>query len=159
MSDRACPYETEIVESVRTGDWEESLRAHVRGCAACTESARVARWIADVARYLGRDQPAPDPAYLWLRAAIERRAKVGNALSWGRLGAAALLGLAVGIVSAVAMLAVLPKVSAMTMFTSAWLATAFAETSLVDRTVIGTVWVGLPLLLTAIYLLVLRPVR
>ncbi|HMB74431.1 MAG TPA: hypothetical protein VKQ06_12730 [Gammaproteobacteria bacterium] len=159
MSDRPCPYETAVVESARTGVWESGLRAHVRGCAACTESARVTEWIADVATQLGRDQSVPDPTYIWLKAEIERRAKVENSLSWQRLGTAALPGLAVGLFAAAAMLAVLSEVSAIAIVVSTWLSTTIAESSLVDRTVFATIWLGFPLLLTATYLLVFRLIR
>jgi hypothetical protein len=159
MSDRTCSHETAVVESVRTGKWEDGMRSHLHACAVCTEAARVATWIGSVATHLGRDRAAPDPTYIWMRAEIERRKQAERSRSWRRPGMAELLWLAAGLVVAATVLAVLPELSAIATGVSTWLSTAFAETSLVDRTVIGTVWLGLPLVLVAIYLLVLRPLR
>lgn len=159
MSDRICMYETMVVEAVRTGEWEDGLRTHVRACAVCTEAARVTEWIGSMATCLGCDRAAPDPAFIWMRAEIERRKQADRSLSWLHLGMLEWLGLAAALVVAAAMLAVLPEVSAIATDMSARLSTVLAETSLVDRTAIGTVWLGLPLVLAAVYLLVLRPLR
>jgi hypothetical protein len=94
-----------------------------------------------------------------LRAEIDRRVKEKGALSWRQLGVAALLGLAVGLLVAAAVVAVLKEVSLIVIVVHTSLSTALAETSLADMTAIGTVWLGLPLLLAATYLLVLRPLR
>ena len=156
MNEAACPYEAAVVESARTGDWRDGLRAHVRGCAACTEAARVTEWLGAVARNLGRDRSTPDPTYIWLRAEIEKRAQAANEASWRRVVGTALPGFAVGLLGAAALLAILAEVFALGANLSRWLSIVFAETSLVDSTLLATTWLGLPLFLAASYLLVFR---
>lgn len=161
MSERACPHEPAVVEAARTRQWVQGLEAHVNTCPECADAMRVTAWLRDVAARLGRDRSAPDATYIWLRAEIEKqkRARDTDVVSWRRLSAAALPGLAVGLVSAAAIVAVLPGLAVAGAAARSWLSRAFAEASLVDMTVIGTVWLGLPLLLAATYLLVLRPLR
>lgn len=159
MSDQACPYESAVVDAARTGEWPQSLQAHLCECAECADSARVASWLGEVATRLGRNRSAPDPSYLWLRAEIERRAQAEGALSWRRLGLVSLLGLGVSLAGAAATVAVLPKVLATVVAARVWLSGAWAAASAVDMAAIGTAWLGLPMLLAATYLLVLRPPR
>lgn len=159
MSTEPCRHESAVIEAAQSEEWSESLRAHARVCTECAESVRVAVWMGSVARRLGRNRPAPDPTYIWLKAEIERRAEDAAGVSRRGLSALVLLGLTLGIAGAAAVLAIWPGVSATANATRAWLSTALAEASLVDMTLIGTVWLGLPLMLVATYLLVLRPLR
>src|SRR5690606_22676547 len=125
----------------------------------CADSVRVTEWIGDAALELGRNQPAPDPTYIWLRAELARRAEAEGTSAWRRIGVAAAQGLALGGLSAAAMLAALPKVAGAVMAVRPDVSAALAQAPLVDMTVIGAVWLGFPLLLAATYLLVLRPLR
>lgn len=159
MSDRVCPCESAVIEAVRTGEWPKSLQVHVCECAECADSARVTVWIGDVATRLGRNQSTPDPTYICLRAEIDKRARKERTLSAHQAALAALPGLAVGLLVAVTVVAVLKGSSAIATVVATSLSTALAETSLADMTVIGTVWLGLPLLLAATYLLVSRSLR
>jgi hypothetical protein len=129
----------------------------VRGCIECAESVRVTEWLGVVTTELLRDQPAPDPTYIWLKAEIERRAQESVPTSPGRLTAVAFQGLAAGLAGAAAVLAIWPEAAATLSAARSWLSTAMAQTSLVDMTAIGAGWIGLPLLLAATYLLVFRP--
>jgi hypothetical protein len=115
--------------------------------------------MSDFVAYFGRPQSAPDPTYLWLKAEIERCAKVEYVLSWRRVGIVLLLGLAGGLVGAAAILAALPVFSAVADVAVPRLSSALAAASLIDRTAVATLWLGLPLVLIAIYVLVLRQLR
>jgi hypothetical protein len=159
MNESACPHEMAVVEAARTEEWTQVLRAHIYECAACADAARVSAWIGDVAIRLGRNRPAPDPTYIWLRAEIERRAQEASGPSWPRLGMVTVLGLAVGLVSLTATLAVWRAVTGVAVIARTALSGILAEVSVLDMTVIGSAWLGLPLLLAATYLLVLRPLR
>jgi hypothetical protein len=158
MSAETCPYDFPVTEAARSGEWSESLRAHVCDCRECAESVRVIEWMAGVATQLGRDQPAPDPTFIWLKAEIERRAEEEAVpVSRRRLGALGLLSLTLGLAGASAVLAIWPEVSSAVGAARTWVLTMSATTSPADVTVIATAWLGLPLLLAATYLLVLRP--
>lgn len=159
MSGETCQYESAVIEMTRSGQWSESLRAHVCECAECAESGRVTEWMGCVATQLGRNQPASDPTYIWLKAEIERRVIEAGPISRHGLGALDLLSLALGLAGAAAVLAIWPEASVTVSAARSWLSTALAETSLADMTAIGTVWLGLPAFLAATYLLVLRPLR
>jgi hypothetical protein len=120
---------------------------------------RVTEWMGGVATQLGHRQAAPDPSYVWLKAELQRRAQNAVSLSRRRLSSVALLGLALGLACAAAVYAIWPAASAAVSAARTWLLIDLAEYSLVDMTVIATAWLGLPLLLVATYLLVLRPLR
>ena len=80
-------------------------------------------------------------------------------MSRRRLGALAFLSFTVALAGASAVFAIWPEVSAAAEAARTSLLTALAEASPVDMTAIATAWLGLPLLLAATYLLVLRPSR
>jgi hypothetical protein len=159
MSDRACPHEAAVVEAARTRVWSDGLRAHVSKCADCSDTARLTAWIGDAATRLGRGQPAPEPTYIWLRAQLERRAREASTLSSFRLGAITILGLAAGLAGTAVMLLVLPAIAAVARIVRNSIATALAETSLLDMAALAMASLGSPLLLAAILLLILRPLR
>jgi hypothetical protein len=113
----------------------------------------------NVATRVTQTQSLPDPTYLWLRAQLEKRAEKARAVPRSRIVALALASLVVGLLAAVAVLAALPTVSARLTAAGSWLFATLAETSPALIVLIGTSALGLPCLLGATYLLVLRPSR
>jgi hypothetical protein len=159
MSAKTCQFEPTVAAAARSGQWSKDLRTHVSGCVDCGDAARVAAWMGDVATRLARTQTLPDPTYLWLRAEIERRTREANAVSRLRVSLLALLSLTVGLIVAAAVLAVLPQASVTVSDAMTWLRSAPAGAAPDYVALIGTVWLGFPLLLAATYLLVFRPAR
>lgn len=159
MSESTCPYEAAVVAAARTGGWGQDLRVHVPRCGECADTARVTEWMQDAAMRLGRQRSARDPAYIWLRAEIERRAREEKASALRRSGIAAALGLVAAGASAAAVLSAMPEVEAMAASARAALSTALGQAPLVDIAVICSGWLGLSALLGATYLFVLRPLR
>jgi hypothetical protein len=159
MSTEDCPHAAATVESTRTGRWDESLRAHVDTCSECAESVRVAAWMTRAATDLLRDPPALDPTFIWLTAEVERRAEETSGASRHALGALVMRGLAPGLAGAAAALLISHKLSPAASAVRDWVLGNWAAASLADLTIIVTLWLELPLLLAAIYLLVLRPSR
>ena len=155
----ACPFAVAVLEAARNGQWSESLRSHVCECAQCAETARVAMWMGNVASHLGRDETAPDPTYIWLKAEIEKREQDAARMSLRELAAQTVLNLALTLAAAAALLSIWPQVSATATEARASVLTLLAQSSPADITVIGTIWLGLPLLIVATYLLVFRPSR
>jgi hypothetical protein len=75
------------------------------------------------------------------------------------LGALVMRGLAAGLTGAAAVLLISQKPSPAASAVRDWVLGNWAAASLTDLTVVVTLWLELPLLLAAIYLLVLRPSR
>jgi len=77
MSHTNCSEESAVARAVRSGEWDESLEAHVRGCGTCRSVRQAAQWMQALApeSQLGaREQTnLPDPQVLWLRAQISER--------------------------------------------------------------------------------------
>lgn len=155
MSTKECPFELAVIKATRNGQWSRDLRAHASGCYACDDAVRVAVWMGSAATRLARTQTLPDPTYLWLRAEIERRTREASAVSRLRVSVLALFCLIVGLLGGAAVLAVLPKMSA----TVSGALAVLAEASPDQVALIGTVWLGFPLLLATTYLLVFRTRR
>lgn len=65
---RGCPHEPAVARAVREGRWPPGLAAHLDGCDACREAARVAAWLQAVAAEAAA--VPPDPGRIWSRAAI-----------------------------------------------------------------------------------------
>ena len=90
MSDTICSEESAVARAIRSGEWNESLEAHVLGCGTCRSVRQAAEWMRVLApaTQLGLREQAnlPDPQVLWLRAQIsERQAAVERAhrsLQW-----------------------------------------------------------------------------
>jgi hypothetical protein len=89
MSHTSCSQESAIARAVRTGEWNEALRAHLRDCATCRGVQEAARWMQALAAPQPSAQPQnglPDPQILWLRAQLsERQAaaeRAQKALQW-----------------------------------------------------------------------------
>jgi hypothetical protein len=68
-----CEREQQVVEATRNGLWTSSLRAHVRGCAPCTETELIAVSLQENAARLERRFDPPPAAMIWHRAQTRRR--------------------------------------------------------------------------------------
>lgn len=73
MTDENCPFEARTAEAAKTGRWPGELRSHLAGCAVCEETRAVAAFFNRAAEALGRNEPAPDPTLIWLKAELARR--------------------------------------------------------------------------------------
>jgi hypothetical protein len=81
MKHTTCSQENAVAQAVRTGEWDERLRAHLRQCATCRSVQETARWmqaLAAVPQEVMRSQadvpdPLPDPQILWLRSHLRER--------------------------------------------------------------------------------------
>jgi len=162
MSSESCPYEYEVVGAATSATWSDELRAHLRECSDCAESARVATWMAGAARQLGIDRterPAPAPGYLWLKAELARRAEEAKLSAQRRQRAVVAAGLAFALVGATALLAMWPELSALWDAARIGVESRLAAASPAELGVVATAWLGLPLLLAATHLLVFSSPR
>ena len=66
----ACRFEPDVLRAASSGDWSESLRAHVTTCADCAAAAEAGPWMESFARIDDREHILPDPAVLWLKAKL-----------------------------------------------------------------------------------------
>ena len=77
MSHTNCSEESAVARAVRSGEWDESLEAHVRGCGTCRSVREAAQWMQTLAPELQLGAPEqtnlPDPQVLWLRAQLSER--------------------------------------------------------------------------------------
>jgi hypothetical protein len=73
MSDEHCRFEADVIEASRSGLWSDVLRSHVTGCSPCDEARTVATFMSRAAVALGRQETAPDPTLIWLKAELARR--------------------------------------------------------------------------------------
>ena len=65
-----CAFEPNVIDAATTGDWSESLRAHIASCESCAAAAEVAPWMASFSGIDEREHILPDPAVLWLKARL-----------------------------------------------------------------------------------------
>jgi hypothetical protein len=65
-----CAFEPNVLDAATTGDWTESLRAHLASCESCAAAAEVAPWMASFSGIDEREHILPDPAVLWLKARL-----------------------------------------------------------------------------------------
>ena len=73
MSGR-CAQEEHVLRAAARGEWNESLRAHVAGCADCAAAAETAPWLTQFASLDDREHLLPDPSIVWLKAKLLRDA-------------------------------------------------------------------------------------
>ena len=66
----ACRFEPDVIRAAASGEWTQSLRAHLDSCADCAAAAEVGPWMMDFARLDDREHILPDPAVLWLKAKL-----------------------------------------------------------------------------------------
>ena len=76
MKPDSCTHGDSAIRAARAGEWSDEMAAHVAECDACRESARVARWMFELAEAAdpGPDS-LPDPYLTWLKARIRRRSE------------------------------------------------------------------------------------
>lgn len=81
-SDLSCPCERDVLDLVAIGQWpsraDETLRAHVAGCATCAEVASIAAVVRDWANETEATDAAqsvkvPDASVVWYRAQVRAR--------------------------------------------------------------------------------------
>lgn len=80
MSD-ACRFERDTIGAAKSGQWTESLRAHVASCEDCTATASVAAWMDRLGRTDERTQKLPDPSVVWLKSQILRGSAAAERVS------------------------------------------------------------------------------
>jgi hypothetical protein len=68
-----CDQERQIVEATRSGRWTSSLRAHLRDCAQCTQTERIAASLQENAGTLEHQLNLPPASMVWRRAQTRRR--------------------------------------------------------------------------------------
>jgi hypothetical protein len=77
MSHTSCSEESAVARAIRSGEWNESLEAHVRSCGTCRSVRQAAQWMQALAPapQLGAPEQTnlPDPQVLWLRAQLSAR--------------------------------------------------------------------------------------
>lgn len=105
MSQTSCSQEMAVARAVRSGEWSETLEAHLRECATCRGVQQAAQWMQALAPAPQEAAPSqnelPDPRVLWLRAQLsERQAaaeRVHKILQWVELACvtAACVGLGI----------------------------------------------------------------
>src|SRR5205807_3612025 len=66
----SCPFEPNVIDAAASGQWSESLRAHLASCADCAAAAEVAPWMVSIAKQDDREHILPDPAALCLTAKL-----------------------------------------------------------------------------------------
>ena len=106
MSHTSCSQESAIARAVRTGEWNEALRAHLRDCATCRGVQEAARWMRALAPQLSAQSQndLPDPQILWLRAQLSEKQAAADraqkALQWVEIACitAACAGLSIWLV-------------------------------------------------------------
>jgi len=75
MSITNCSLESAVARAVRSGEWSESLEAHLHECAICRDVREAAGWMQGLAQATAREaqEGLPDPRVLWLRAQLSER--------------------------------------------------------------------------------------
>ena len=67
-----CPFEDEIVRSVKSDAWTGDLRTHAQTCPLCSETTNVVEAVGSLSR-VSIQQQLPSPRLLWLKAQYGRR--------------------------------------------------------------------------------------
>ena len=67
-STKGCPQEARVLRAVKTGRWDDALKAHAAGCPACGEVALVSGRLLRSALETEDRRRLPDPYLVWLRA-------------------------------------------------------------------------------------------
>jgi hypothetical protein len=107
----SCAHEAEIVAALRAGEWPERLSAHAAGCADCTETLTVARFMGRAAAHFGGGERPLEPTLIWLKAAFLRRHEAERRRTRRRAWAQALAGLGIALAGAAAFESIGPVLS------------------------------------------------
>jgi hypothetical protein len=104
MTHRNCCEERAVVRAVRSGEWSEDLRAHLRQCATCRSVQQSAQWMQALAassQGVAAQNDLPDPQILWLRAQLSQRQaaaeRAHRIVQWVELGCAMVICAGVGV--------------------------------------------------------------
>jgi len=73
MSKTICSQETAVAEAVRAGRWNDSLEAHLAGCARCGELLHTVRAMQSLALTPNGETTMPEASWLWCRALLEQK--------------------------------------------------------------------------------------
>jgi hypothetical protein len=68
-----CEREQQVIDATRNRLWTSSLRAHLRGCALCTQTELIAASLKESGATLEQHLDLPPAATIWLRAENRRR--------------------------------------------------------------------------------------
>ena len=72
-STKGCPQEARVLRAVKTGRWDDALKAHAAGCPACGEVALVSGRLLRSALETEDRRRLPDPYLVWLKAQLTER--------------------------------------------------------------------------------------
>jgi hypothetical protein len=76
-----CPQETAAIQAKQSGQWDDSLAAHVSGCPHCRDAMRIGGWMRKLAAGAMQHRPLPDPELLWIKSQLfGRQAAADRAL-------------------------------------------------------------------------------
>ncbi len=73
MQPEMCPQEMAAIQAKRSGQWDDSLEAHVRDCPHCGESLRISGWMQKLATGVMQHRALPDPELLWIKSQLFSR--------------------------------------------------------------------------------------
>jgi hypothetical protein len=77
MMFRACPYEKEVTQALKSGHWPEGcapeLRAHVEECVDCSDLVLLTQAFQHARAESIHEAPSGSPNLLWWRAQLRRR--------------------------------------------------------------------------------------
>jgi hypothetical protein len=76
-----CRHEQDTIRAAESGQWTDSLRAHMKSCADCASAAAVAGWMDRLGRTDERQHKLPDPAVVWLKSQILRGSMAADRVS------------------------------------------------------------------------------
>ena len=85
MKVRACPWESELTQALRSGHWPEAcgpeLRTHVSACADCRDLVLVTDGFRQARTATALTVPAGSPGLLWWRAELRRRRQAAEQIA------------------------------------------------------------------------------
>jgi hypothetical protein len=94
MRNESCPQEIAVVAAKRSGQWADSLAAHVESCPRCRETIRINGWMQTLASAVPKHRPLPDADLLWIKSTLFSRQAAADR-AWGPLDVGGTLARAV----------------------------------------------------------------